>query len=201
MTKKTPQFFRRENIRTIFVKFLKDRVIKLTPVFLDLAENTTNGEFETKTTFGFLQNGENVVLSQVCGYGLIDCLFTGLKEYYVRDFYSIANIKLVDLSVQPLMQKNKRILGSDAKVNLSFSVKIHGHGLSEFATCSRSLVNCSFQGVLDVFEFYLNCHRTFVKIKEVIADAKSRNRRDIVDRCLSDLSFLTEVNFYEEGKI
>ena len=59
------------------------------------------------------------------------------------------------------------------------------------------MVRSSFFAVLKAFEFYINCERTFVSLKNILEDAQSRNRGDIIQACLLDLSKLTEVNTYE----
>ena len=60
------------------------------------------------------------------------------------------------------------------------------------------MIYSGFVAALEAFQFYINCERTFSKMQLIIEDAKQRNRGDIIQACLSDLSKLTEVNNYEK---
>ena len=62
------------------------------------------------------------------------------------------------------------------------------------------MIYSGFVSALEAFQFYINCERTFHKIQVIIEDATLRNRGDIVQSCLTDLSKLTEVNTYEKKK-
>ena len=70
--------------------------------------------------------------------------------------------------------------------------------LAEFSCVSRSILHSSFIVTLEAIEFYINCERTFHKIQIILGDAEQRNRGDIVQSCVTDLSKLTEVNTYEK---
>ena len=79
-----------------------------------------------------------------------------------------------------------------------FRVEIRNHGIVEFESTSNSIMHSSFSATLEAFQFYINCERTFQKMKLIMDDAKARNRSDIFQRCLFDLSALTEMNSYEK---
>jgi len=98
--------------------------------------------------------------------------------------------------VNPLMKNTKKSLGSEAKTDVIFRVEIVGHGMAEFQNTSRSMIYSGFAAALQVFEFYVNCEKTFDKISLAVVNAKERNRGDILQNCMTDLSRLTEVNTY-----
>ena len=116
---------------------------------------------------------------------------------YVERYPSLEKIKLVNIKVNPIMRAS-RFLGSDAQASVVFSVEMDSHGIAEFQHKSRSMIYSSFVTALEAFQFYINCERTFHKIQTIVQDAQGRNRSDIVQACLSDLSTLTEVNTYEK---
>ena len=99
------------------------------------------------------------------------------------------------------MKTNRNHSGADAKVTVNIVMEVKEHGLAEFSSASRSVLHSSFAAIVEAFQFYINCERTFHKIQLVLEDAKERNRGDIVQSCVSDLSKLTEVNTYEKNKI
>ena len=110
------------------------------------------------------------------------------------------NIKLIDYKVHPNFNKSNGPIGSDAKTEVTIVVGIEKLGQAEFSCISRSILHSSFAAVLQAFEFYINCGKTFNRIQATLRDAQRRNRGDIVQSCMSDLSTLTGVNTYEKGK-
>ena len=194
--RKTPQQFRREAVKKLIDKILKDKITKLKPVSISASESL-NDDFTT-TDFSFEETGtrgEVVSVLDSKGKGFIDGLFRGLHSRYATEYPSIDKIKLVDIMVNPIM-KASRTLGSDAPASIIFRVEVDSHGIAEFRHDSRSVIYSGFAAALSAFEFYINCERTFHKIKLIVEDAEHRNRGDILQSCMSDLSKLTEVNTY-----
>ena len=198
---KTPQHYKRENIKQLFKKVLKENTIELAPKSVSMRESFKKDPVTTEVDFRYYHDGEEVSLQQTSAAGLVDCLFTGLRDYYIEEYHSISNIRLLNLLVTPIMSTNKSLIGSDAKVSLDFVVEVRDHDPAEFSVCSRSIIGCITSGTLEVFQFYLNCHKTFVKLREVMSDAEKRNRWDLVQSLMTDLSFLTDVNSYYEKEV
>ena len=195
--RKTPQQFRRDNVKKLHEKILQDNKTVFSPLSISTHESieddftTVDLSFSEKT----LNSNKIVQLRGIKANGFVDGLFIGLYNNYVKNYNSLSKLKLVDLMVNPIM-KAATNRGSDAKTSVLFRVEVEGHGVSEFQHKSRSMIYSSFVSALEVFQFYINCERTFQKIKLVIEDAEARNRGDIVQSCMTDLSKLTEVNTY-----
>ncbi len=199
---KTPQEFRRESIKELFERILGDEKTSLAPLSINISESfdddftTVNLVFTEKSS----HSTKTVELDKIKAKGFVDGLFLGLHNNYAEKHKSLDKIKLVDIMVNPIMKaSNNR--GSDAKTSVVFRVEVGKHGISEFQHESRSMIYSSFVSALDAFQFYINCEKTFHRIKLVVEDAESRNRGDIVQRCLADLSRLTQVNTYEKDRI
>lgn len=194
---KTPQEFKRQNVKELFSKILRDTVTNFEPLSI-CASESLNDDFTT-TEFSFQELGisSRLVSRESKGKGFVDGIFNGLYQEYIQTYPSLEKIKLIDIKVNPIM-KASRSLGSDAKASVVFSVEVSGHGIAEFQHKSRSMIYSGFTSALNAFQFYINCERTFHKIQTIVENAKQRNRGDIIQECLSDLSMLTEVNTYEK---
>lgn len=196
--KRTPEEFRREGVKRLFEKILKNGKTTLSPVSIDITESldddftTVDLVFTDKT----LESENKIHLQQIKAKGFVDGLFLGLHKNYSDKYSSLDKIKLVDIMVNPIMKASTK-RGSDAKTSVVFRVEVESHGISEFQHKSRSMIYSSFVSALEAFQFYINCQRTFEKISLAVEDAKQRNRGDIMQECMSDLSKLTEVNTYE----
>ena len=194
--RKTPQQFRREGVIGLFDKTLGKTKTSLVPLSISASESLRD-DFTT-TDFSFEESGDTsgvVSISDSKGKGFIDGLFAGLHRYYIEKYPSIEKIRLVDIMVNPIMKVRTK-LGSDAKASIVFRVEVDGHGISEFQHKSRSVIYSGFSAALSAFQFYINCERSFYKIKFACDDAAQRNRGDIMQSCMTDLSKLTEMNTY-----
>lgn len=199
--KKTPQQFKRTEVKRLITKILGDHTTKLEPMSICVKESL-NDEYTT-TDFSFQHTGlksQVVTLDGQKGKGFVDGLFSGLHQYFVGEYSSLDKIRLADYNVNPIMSNSKKSMGTDAQASVLISVLVDSHGLAEFHHTSRSMIYSSFSAVLKAFQFYINCDRTFDKIQMIIRDAESRNRGDIVSQCMYNLSKLTEVNTYERAQ-
>lgn len=202
--RKTPQQIRRQTIKDLFDKILKAQQIKLSPFSISVDESFksdfTNVEMSINETSGGLQ-GPSFTLSEDKAKGFVDGMFIACHNHYASKYPSLENIRLVDYQVTPKIKKTNNKMGTDAETEVSISIDVKEHGVAEFSCVSRSILHSSFIATLKVIEFYINCEKTFNKIQLILDDAKRRNRGDIVQSCVSDLSRLTEVNTYEKKKI
>ena len=196
---RTPQDFRRENVKELFDKLLKDNKTKLVPKNISINESI-NSDF-TSVSFSLdMISGENTRtynFIDVEGKGFVDAVFTTCYQEFVEPFPSIKNLNLVDLIVKPIFSMSRKESGTDARTDVIFRVEIKNHGLSEFSARSRSIVHASFQVMMEAFQFYINCDKTFHQLRTWLDDANGRHRGDLAQGCVADLAKLTTVNAYE----
>ena len=190
---KTPEESKRNDLRDLFQSILRDNIISLSPVSVAAKEVFDSKESEVSFAFSEKISGKSkkVSLRSVKGKGLVDCLFRGCKNKYSESYPSLQSIELVDFKVVPIFSMKKS--GSRAETDIVLSVKVGDLGVSEFASRSDSIIRSAFTTTLKAFQFYMNCEASFDKIKIVLEDATKRNRGDIQQRCLADLSKITEM--------
>ena len=196
--RKTPEFFKRLEVKKVIEKVLGDTRTRLAPVAISATESL-NDDF-TSVDFSFRQFPKEspVAVKDSKGKGFIDGLFNGMYEVMSKEHPSLSKIKLVEFMVNPLMTLSKGSMGTDAQASVIFKVKVGNFGEAEFQHRSRSMIYSGFSATLEAFQFYINCERSFEKIKFILENARERNRSDTVQACLYDLSKLTEVNSYEK---
>jgi len=201
--KKTPQQIKRETIKELFDKTLKAHQIKLSPFNITVNESF-NSDFTTvemsvnETTQGL--SGPSFTLASDKAKGFVDGMFKACHKHYAEEYPSLNNIRLVNYQVKPRIKKSTNTMGTDAETEVTIIVDVKDHGVAEFNCTSRSILHSSFIATLEVFEFYVNCEKTFYRIQLILDDATSRNRADIAQSCMTDLSKLTEVNTYVQKK-
>ncbi len=190
---KTPEESKRNDLRDLFQSILRDNIISLSPVSISSKEVFCGKESEVSFTFSERISGKSkkVSLRSVKGKGLVDCLFRGCKNKYYESYPSLQSVELVDFKVMPIFSMKKT--GSRAETDVVLSVKVEDRGVSEFVSRSDSIIRSAFATTLKAFQFYMNCEASFDSIKLVLEDATRRNRGDIQQRCLTDLSKITEM--------
>ena len=196
---RTPQDFRRENVKELFDKILKDNKTKIVPKNISINESIDSDFTSVSFSLDMISGEETRTYNfiDVEGKGFVDAVFTTCYEEFVEPFPSIKNLNLVDLIVKPIFSMSRKESGTDARTDVIFRVEIKNHGLSEFSARSRSIVHASFQVMMEAFQFYINCDRTFHRLGDCLEDANSRHRGDTVQACVADLAKLTTVNTYE----
>ena len=198
--RKTPQEFKRENVKNLFDKILMSQKVSLQPLKIVVNE-TWQSDFTTVDLEMLQGQGEikkSIHVVELEAKGFVDGIFKACHKTFSKDFNSLQNIKLVNYELVPKFKKDNSITGADASVEVSVAMEVRDHGIAEFNSSSRSILYSSLVATLEAFEFYINCEKTFKKIKLILEDARQRNRGDIVQSCVSDLSKLTEVNTYNE---
>ena len=194
---RTPQDFRREYVKELFDKILKNNKTIITPKSITINESH-DSDF-TSVNFSIDVSGEakrTYNFPEVEGKGFVDAVFTTCYEEFVEPYPSLKNLSLVDLIVKPIFSMSVKDLGCDARTDIILRVETKAHGLSEFSARSRSIVHASFLAMTEAFQFYINCDRTFHVLRSCFDGAKSRHRGDLTQSYLRDLSELTNVNSY-----
>tara|TARA_B100000131_G_scaffold310364_1_gene341948 strand:- start:1662 stop:2264 length:603 start_codon:yes stop_codon:yes gene_type:complete len=199
---RTPQDFRRENVKELFDKILKDNKTKLLPRSISINESIDSDFTSVSFSLDMVSGKETRTYNfiDIEGKGFVDAVFTTCYEEFVEPFPSIKNLNLVDLIVKPIFSMSRKPSGTDARTDVIFRVEIKNHGLSEFSARSSSIVHASFQVMMEAFQFYINCDRTFHRLGTCFEDASSRHRGDTAQECLTDLAKLTTVNTYERKR-
>ena len=196
---KTPDDFRREDVKKMFASRLGEDLIKLEPAFIKIEERADNERTVVDFSFDLVEFEQRSQYSfeKVESSGFVDAIFTSCYDTFIDKYVSLQNLKLVDLIVKPIFSMSRNSAGSDAKTDVIFRLEVKKHGVSEFTSRSSSIVHSSFAAMLEAFQFYMNCEKAFKKLQTVLKDAEDRCRGDIMQSCLSDLSLLTSVNMYD----
>ena len=196
---RSTQEVRRDTIKEIFCSRLREKVLSLEPVNITIKESSVKSSTSVQICFqeSISDSKKRFELEQKESSGFVDGIFTALHNKYSTQYPSIQNIKLKDYTVHPILSSSKASLGSDAKARVSVTSEIKDHGLVDFSCTSRSLIQSTFSASLKIFQFYINCERTFDILSKTLKNAKERNRGDIVQSCIRDMSSLTQMNNYE----
>ena len=196
--KKTLQEVKRETLKELFEKTLQSQAVRLAPLEITAGESF-NSDF-TKVNLAFSETIGGVTKciepDPAQSKGFVDGMFKACYGTFSDKYSSLSSLELYDYKVRPDFSKRLGDFGSDAGVEVSIMVQVKGHGIAEFNNYSRSLIHSSFCAILEIFEFYINCQKTFDKLQMGLQNARTRSRADIEQQCVSNLCTLTTVNNY-----
>ena len=195
---KTPEDFRREDVKSVFKRRLKKETIQLKPLSIKIEENLLSDKTIVDLSFekSYRDYSKTFRFQEVMGSGFVDAIFKTCTTAFSEEYRSLRNLSLVDLIVKPIFSMASTDAKTDAKTDVIFRLETKQHGISEFRSRSRSIVYSSLVATLEAFQFYMNCDKTFRKLQFILEDAQGRNRGDIAQLCVSDLSTLSRVNTY-----
>ena len=195
---KTPDDYKRADVREVFSRRLGSNIITLNPLSIKIEESLEEENTLVDLAFDKVEDGVKTSYNfeKVPGSGFVDAIYKMCYELFVKQYPSLENLSLVDVLVRPIFSMSKSEAKTDAKTDVSFRIKTKQHGISEFTTRSRSIVYSCLSSMLEAFQFYMNCDKSFRLLQRVLQDAQVRRRGDIKQACMLDLSALTGVNTY-----
>ena len=169
------------------------------------------GEFIIKEDFLRSQTEINCVMvladssSQVekkiigTGDGPVDAFFTALVDELSEEYNSLRTFEFSQFATKANLKKSHfKNSGSNAEVEVLVVVRNGFDNELIFRDKSTSLSRASARAVLKSVEFFVNIEKAVRVLKYSIDDAKKRNRGDILNSCILQLSELVNATSYKE---
>lgn len=132
------------------------------------------------------------------GVGQVDAIFDALRTHYANKYSSLRSIKLYDFNVKLNRKAKQRRDGGDAVCKVSLEIQNSRNDLFDFVNSSRSLAASSALAVAAAVEFFINSEKAFVVLYGALANAKERNRQDLVVKYTSHLASVVKNTSYAE---
>ncbi len=195
MLRRTVEEARRTQIYQITKEVLAEECLSLNIESVSLQEDFSKDTTEISCRF---REGDGPVKEVSAeGYGVLDALFTGMLGHYSEKFPSLKNISFEAFNTRPDFSK-RRASGADAEIEVSIQFTNSSNTVMTFRNKGNSFVKASVEGVFNALEFYINCERSFKKLKFLIEEARSRGRSDVAQKYVSKISAIVRITSYEE---
>jgi hypothetical protein len=131
------------------------------------------------------------------GVGFVDALYHGLVDHYAREFPSLSTITFTAFEVTGDMGTSLS-RGADAECVVTLIVENTDAKQFRFQESGRSLVAAALTVVVESAEYFINSEKAYVMVYNAMADAKVRNRPDLLDRYTAQLAELVKTTSYSE---
>jgi hypothetical protein len=182
---RTPDQLQKDETLKLVKGFLKEKYVKLLIRNVVIRENLETDETTVECT---AQLGPQMVEIKSTGAGLIDALFSGMREHFSQQYFSLDDIEFMDFSidVDPLTRRTRE--GTDVAVVVDIYVSNSTGTRYQFSTTSRSFNNAAIKSVIDAIEYYLNCEVAVLELKHIIEQIKKSGRPELETKYVIMLS-------------
>jgi len=198
--RKTQEGIRKDLNEDVIREVLADRYLSFTIERLNIHEDLINKETSI-TGCLIVTNFEDKIINydlNGSGKGLCDVLFNCAISKLVDDCHSLSSLRLTEFSVDVDKADLKKVrsggVGADVHASASITI-INGNGvLLPFRSRNQSMIAASIDVVCKTIEFFVNSERAVLRLKQLLKDAKKRNRGDLYNQYtlkLTDLVFNT----------
>ena len=133
------------------------------------------------------------------GHGMVDALFNSIIQKYSDKYISLNQVVFDDFTMRvDFKSAGARSTDSPVEIKLALKANTRQQQNIYFSATSRSMVIASVSVIRDAFEYFVNAESAVLLLKENINDAALRNRRDLHERYVSQLSRLVRIISYED---
>ena len=187
---------KRKDIFSLISSYLKDELILLDPLRLKIEEDIS-GEV-CKCTVYLKENGTKKTLTHT-GSGAVESIFDALMLHYCETFQSLKTIRFEEFDVATKFRSwQRKDSGANAKCEVRISLSNACKTPMVFVGRSKSVSGAIAKSVISAYQYYINAEKCFLKIRNLVIEAKSRNRSDIVSKLTYDLTEIVSVTNYDD---
>lgn len=205
MRQQTPEDVRREISDEVIRKVLNDKYLSFAIDKLSINEDLIgrNTNIYCALTITNLEGKKIEYDIEGSGRGLVDALFNSLTARLVDDCHSLSNLRLVEFSIKvdeaDLKKLRRKGRGTDAHVEAYIGINNGSGKVIPFDCRSQSMIAVAVGVVQNTIEFFVNSERAVLRLKDLINNAKERNRGDLCSQYTVMLSDLVYNTSYEKS--
>lgn len=196
--KKTPDDLRRVSISDTVKEVLGSDYVRFNVDQLtlqeDLVKKTSDVKFSLRIS-GSTEQGREILGG---GVGLMDAVFNSLFAELSKEYCSLQTISLEDFNASVNPSTSKKMSGTDMSARVDLVVDNTSRTSIHFYSESRSIATACIDVVIQAVEYYVNCELAVLKLSELLEDAKERQRMDLHDMYLRQLTEVVGSNTYVE---
>lgn len=132
------------------------------------------------------------------GVGLVDAFFNGMITRFAEEYPSLKTIRFHSFSVQAALETKQAFSGTDSEGTVVLEVANSDDRIFTFSESSRSVISAVICATRTALEHFINGERAFVTLYHALADAKQRNRQDLVQTFTNKMATLVKNTSYSE---
>ena len=193
---KTPGDLQREKLNHIVRDILKDEYVSIYISDVNIKEKLDADVSELTCKYK-LSNQDKIETLKGKGRGIMDALYNGFITKMGKKHPSLKELRIVDFNLNAEgLKKYKVTPGTQAYVEAHLMLNAGARQGIFFHSRSRSITSATIKVICAAIECFINSERAYLKLKKGYADAKKRNRSDLVEKYNFQMIELVNVNCY-----
>jgi len=187
-----PEELLQKKCQLIVKEILKEKYVELSVKDFILREGLKT---EIECNIFFSNDWEDIFIVGH-GAGPVDALYTAMIDHFSPKFISLKNVSFDDFVVQVKFKNSSRKSASPVEIKLSLK---NGNDRNiYFSSESYSMVGGAISVVTTACEYLINAERAILQLRDFIADARQRERIDVMDVYVDKVVKLVGITTYEE---
>jgi len=193
-----PEELLQDKNKKIAQNILKNEYIKIKICNFSLQEDLAKEQSQIEGTLLLVSSEEQAYEIRGAGKGLVDALFSTIIKKLLHDYISLEGIRFLEFMVSVDLSKGRRKSKSDAPVEICLVISNSSDKELYFRYKSKSIISALINAILKAIEYLINIELAVLRSHESIAEAKERNRFDLVEKWTFDLVELVKTTSYEK---
>jgi hypothetical protein len=133
------------------------------------------------------------------GVGVIDALFSGLKQRLGDDYPSLESIRFSEFSIEGLISSDDSPdVATQAEAMATVGILNSQDREFLFEAKAPSVSRAGIQATILAAEYFVNSERTYVRLHEILEHYRSEGRTDLVEKYTDLMSKVVENTSYSE---
>jgi len=194
--KKTPDQAQKERILKLVKDFLGKEYVKISFSRLLIEEDLEEQKTIVECVVDF---GTGPVTIKCAGRGMVDALFEGMRQRLKGKYLSLSEVSFKDFSFEIDLSSGKRRAKTDVSVEVSLCTLNSNKRPRTFSAESRSFNVAAAKSVISAVEYYLNCEKAVLKLKQTILGARQSGRPELEIKYINLLSEIVQSTSYEKA--
>ena len=193
---KTPADVQREKLNEIVRKVLESEYISIQ--ILDVNIKETIGEDTSTISCKYqLSNQTKIEVIKATGRGILDAFYNGFVHKMGKKYPSLAELRVEEFHLNAEGVKKYKINpGTQAFVEAHLRIRSANRQGIVFHSRSRSIATATIKVICAAIECFINSEAAYIKLQKGYADAKRRNRSDLIEKYNLQMVDLVSTNCY-----
>ena len=193
---RTPADIQREKLNEIVKNILKDEYVSIHISDVNIKEKLDADVSDIVCKYQISSHDKQETIKS-SGRGIIDALYNGFVSKMGKKYPSLKELRIVDFNLNAEgLKKYKVTPGTQAFVEAHLMIRGINRESIFFHSRSRSINSATIKVVCAAIECFINSELAYVKLKKSYANAKKRNRSDLVEKYNMQMIELVNVNCY-----
>jgi len=194
--RRTPEQVQKDQILKLVKNFLGDGYVEIAISHLLIREDLVGEETTVECVMEFGSEPVSIIST---GRGVVDALFKGMREKLEDKYLSLGEVCFKDFSFDVDPSSGRKHAKTDVSIKVSLCTLSSNKRPRTFSAESHSFNVAAIRSVISAVEYYLNCEKAVLELKQTILGARQSGRPELETKYINLLSEIVQNTSYAEA--